>query len=140
MAAPFDPFGSGGRPGPSSGPEASRQAPQTPFGQGSSRPGTIEIAGPPAGLLLAAGAVALVGLVVGIIGRSGWLSIVGWTLSGPIAIGILAAFTLTDTKRRSAPVYTSPGWTKLAYGVVIAISIIGIVVGALGFAFLVGRL
>lgn len=92
------------------------------------------------GLLNAAGVVALVGLMIGLFGVSGWLSLVGWTLSGPVAIGILAAFTLADTKRRSAPIYTSPGWTKLAYGVVVAISIIGIVVGALGFAFWVGRL
>lgn len=100
----------------------------------------MEVAGPPAGLLIAAGVVALAGLGVGIIGGSGWLSIVGWALSGPIAIGILAAFTLSDTKRRSAPIYTSPGWTALAYGIVIAISVIGIVFGALGFAFWVGRL
>ncbi|PXW31293.1 UNVERIFIED_CONTAM: hypothetical protein DES50_10559 [Williamsia faeni] len=140
MAAPFDPFGSGGGPGPNTGPGTSGQASQAPFGQSTTRSGPIEVAGPPVGLLIAAGAVALLGVIVGIIGWSDWLAIVGWTLSGPIAIGILAAFTLSDTKRRSAPIYTRPGWAPIAYGVVILIAVIGIVIGALGFAFWVGRL
>jgi hypothetical protein len=103
------------------------------------QPGPIQIAGPPTGLLIAAGVTASLGVVVGLIGRSDWLSIVGWALSGPIAIGILAAYTLADTKRRSAPIYTSPGWVTVAYDAVVLIAVVGIVIGALGFAFWVGR-
>lgn len=91
--------------------------------------------------LIVAGVLALIGLVVGAaLGASGPLAVVGWVLAGPVAIGVLSAFTLLDTNRRAMPVYAEPGWTKPAYWAVLAVAAIGIIICALRIADWIGRL
>ncbi|WP_143049005.1 MULTISPECIES: hypothetical protein [Rhodococcus] len=99
------------------------------------------MATPPTGLLAVAGAVAVLGVVLGVLaGGSGPLALTGWALAGPGAIGVLSAFTLLDTKRRALPVYMQPTWITAAYWGVLAVAGVGIVVGALRVANWVGRL
>lgn len=95
--------------------------------------------GPPVALMVAAAVVAALGIVIGAVFWGGWLAGIGWLLAGPIAIGILAVFIATDTARRSAPIYLRPDWVSLAYAAVMVLVVAGVIVGALGFAFWVGR-
>lgn len=140
VTAPFDPFGSDGRAGPTADSGATRETADAIPSGGSSMSSTMNVAGPPVLFVVGACGIALVGLVVGIVAWASAAAIVGWVVSGPIAIGTLAAFVLVDTKRRSEPIYASPGWTRPLYSVAMAVSIAGIVVGAVGFALWVGRL
>ena len=63
----------------------------------------------------------------------------GWFLSGPVAIGIAALFITMDTSRRAQPVYLRPAWLTGMYAAVMVLVIAGVIVGAVGFAFWVGR-
>lgn len=143
MTPPSDPFDFGSSGSPSSG-SASSGGPQPPrFGGPTDRPapgGVLAVAGPPVGVLVAAGALAVAGIAVGILaGGSGPLSIAAWVCAGPLAIGVLAAYTLLDTKKRAFPVYTQPAWASAAYWTVLAFAAAGIVIGALRVADWVGR-
>lgn len=149
----FNPFGPssdsgnhpGARPGPPSG---------SPFGPPSSVPGpsanqpnptpgrAFDVAGPPSGLLFAAGASALVGLgaaIAGVIERN-WISVIGWAFAGPVAIIVLGLFVAADTKRQAEPVYARPGWLSVVYGIVAALIVTGIVVASVGVALWIGHI
>lgn len=90
---------------------------------------------------MCAGALALLGVVIGVfLGGSGPIAIVGWVAAGPLAIGVLSAFTLVDTSRRASAVYTEAGWVKSAYWGVLVIAAVGIIVCALRIADWIGRL
>jgi hypothetical protein len=90
-------------------------------------------------MLIAAGVMAAVGLVVAAVGLSSWIAIIGWALAGPLSIVTMGAFVKQDTERRAEPVYVRPDWVGIAYAAVVALSIAGILVGAIGIAFWVGR-
>lgn len=101
--------------------------------------GPLDPVGPPTGLLIAAAVLAVVGTVFGGVFWGSPLSIVGWALAGPIAIGVLALFTSRDTVRRSAAIYLRPDWLSLAYAVTMLIIAIGVVVGSVSFAMWIGH-
>ncbi len=148
MTSPSDPFASdpfaarspsyrGGSPVPPSFTPSAGGAGPSASGGGRG----LAVATPPTGLLAVAGAVAVLGVVLGVLaGGSGPLALTGWALAGPGAIGVLSAFTLLDTKRRALPVYMQPTWITAAYWGVLAVAGVGIVVGALRVANWVGRL
>nr|WP_296779044.1 hypothetical protein [Rhodococcus sp. (in: high G+C Gram-positive bacteria)] len=50
----------------------------------------------------------------------------GWAAAGPLAIGLLAAHTMSDTKQRAKPFYSQPGWAAPTYWVVLAVAFIGV--------------
>lgn len=124
--SPFGPAaGGGGLPG---------GAPITP-----STPSSTAPAGPPTVLLIVAGVIAAVGIVVGAVFWGNWIAGIGWLLAGPVAIGVVAVFIAKDTARRAEPIYLRPGWITAAYAVVMVLVAAGVIVGALGFAFWMGR-
>ncbi|MFY2786890.1 hypothetical protein [Rhodococcus sp. MALMAid1271] len=50
----------------------------------------------------------------------------GWAVAGPLAIGLLAAHTMSDTKQRAKPFYSQSGWAVPTYWVVLAVAFIGV--------------
>jgi hypothetical protein len=60
-------------------------------------------------VLAAAGAV-IAGAWGGAVVAAG----IGWLLSGPVAVGVLAVYTLVDTRRRTDAVYSAPSWIGAA--------------------------
>lgn len=136
MASPFDPFGPDTpMPETASARNDTSSRPVPPIGGGS-----LSVAGPPATLILAAALTAAAGLAVGLLGWEQWPAIIGWVLSGPLAIGLMAAYFRTDTIRRTEAIYMQPGWIVPAYGLVALLSASGIAVCAWGCAFWAGRL
>jgi hypothetical protein len=101
--------------------------------------GSFEVAKPPVMFLIIAAALALVGIVLGVLGWGSWLAIVGWVFAGPIAIGVLALFVAKDTDKRALPTYLRPDGIGLLYAGVSLLVVAGIIVSALGFAFWVGH-
>ncbi|WP_072804089.1 hypothetical protein [Rhodococcoides yunnanense] len=134
MASSPDPFGYGNDRGFGSPPPSPRALDSQPTS-------SLSVAGPPTLYLIASGVLAFIGLIVGaVLGASGPVAVVGWVLAGPVAIGVLSAFTLLDTNRRARPVYTEPTWMKPAYWAVLVIAATGIIVCALRIADWIGRL
>jgi hypothetical protein len=130
----FDPFGE------------TRSAPATPvdaFGMTtgiSDATQGISVARPPLKLFGLAFALAAAGVVIaGVWGDDLVAAVAGWLLAGPVAIGVLADYTLVDTRRRTDAVYSAPSWTATAYWVVIAVCLAGIAVGAWHLALWAGR-
>lgn len=130
MGAPFNPF----QPGTPASATGGSFGPGTP---GPAAP--LVVAQPPTALLAAAGVAALAGLITAGIGWQAWYSLIGWALAGPIAIGLLGAFIGVDTRRRAEPVYVRPDWMGAAYAAVVAVAVIGIIVGSVSFALWMGR-
>lgn len=90
-------------------------------------------------ILLVAAAIAVAGIAVGAFGWDHWLAVVGWVLAGPIAIGVMAYFVQTDTKKRAAGTYVAPPNMNLLYVGATAAAVIGILVSAVGAAYWVGH-
>ena len=133
----FDPFGAGGdviAPGGS------------PFGGSEGTPmiGDLTVAGPPTKLMFGALGVAILGVILGLVAipldNSVVLALLGWLLAGPGAIGMLAWFSAADTKRRMNSVYSAPAWLSNGYWAVLAVSAMGIALGAWQIARWAGRL
>jgi hypothetical protein len=100
---------------------------------------TLNVARPPLALFGLAAVLAVVGMVTaGVWGAALLAAAVGWFLSGPVAIGVLAAYTRVDTRRRSDAVYSAPHWTGTLYWAVVAVCMIGVGVGAWQLAMLAG--
>lgn len=128
--------------GPDIGQQVPVPVPESPFGFGTdpafSAP--LEAARPPVGWIVAAGALALLGLAGAVVlGTDVRLAVVSWLLAGPVAIGLLAVFTVRDTGQRAKPVYTAPSWVTAAYRVTLGLSLLGVVAGALRIADWAGR-
>ena len=85
-------------------------------------------------VLAAAGAVIAGGWGTAIVAAG-----IGWLLAGPVAIGVLAVYTLVDTRRRTDAVYSAPSWIGAAYWTVVVVCLIGIAVGAWELALWAGR-
>jgi hypothetical protein len=101
---------------------------------------SLTVARPPLALFGLAIALAAAGAVIaGVWGGALPAAIVGWLLAGPLAIGILAVYTLVDTRRRTSAVYSAPSWTKAAYWTVVAVCMTGIAIGAWHLALWAGR-
>jgi hypothetical protein len=100
----------------------------------------LNVARPPLALFGLAAVLAVVGIVTaGVWGAALPAAAAGWFLSGPVAIGVLAAYTRVDTRRRSDAVYSAPHWTATLYWAVVAVCMIGIGVGAWQLALWAGR-
>lgn len=138
MTSPVNPFQPGGTAAPRLGAPAPGIGTTPPATPGASDD-ALTVAKPPTVLLIAAGVLAAVGLVVAAITFGSWIAIIGWSLAGPLAIGVMGAFVRQDTDRRAEPVYVRPHWIAAAYAAVIVLTVAGILVGALGFAFWMGR-
>jgi hypothetical protein len=129
----FDPFG---QSGPRQAPAVDAFGVTTPvLGQE-----ILAVARPPLGLFGLAIALAGAGaLIAGVWGGALVAAAVGWSLAGPVAIGVLAFYTLVDTRRRTDAVYSAPSWTGAAYWVVVAVCLSGIAIGAWHLALWAGR-
>lgn len=133
----FDPFGAGGDVMAPAG---------SPFGGSAGTPmiGDLTVARPPMNLLFAALGVAVLGVVLGLVAipldNSVVLALLGWLLAGPGAIGVLAWFSAADTRRRMNSVYSAPAWLSNGYWAVLAVSAVGIGLGAWQIALWAGRL
>lgn len=140
MAQPFDPFGSGpsmpGTAGPRNEHSSQPVGPEMP----PAASGALNVAGPPVALISAAALIAAAGLVVGLLFWEQWPAVIGWVLSGPVAIGLMAAYFRTDTARRTEAIYLQPGWITPFHGLVALLSASGIAVCAWSCAVWAGRL
>lgn len=123
-------------------PQQGRDATQAGFGLGPDVPAApLHAARPPVAWLLAAAGVAVVGgVLAGVLGGSIALAGVGWALSGPLAIGLLALFTQRDTQARATPVYLATSWVRPAYVAVLVLVVVAIGLSAWRIAEWAGRL
>jgi hypothetical protein len=129
----FDPFADAPPP---------RLRPRDAFGAADTRNGgaDLAVAHPPLGLFALAAGLAAVGIMVAAVwGAALPAAAAGWLLAGPVAIGVLAAYTRVDTRRRTQAIYSAPAWTGTVYAAVVAVCLIGIAVGAWHLALWVGR-
>lgn len=121
--------------GPAPGGFAGFEAP-TPGGSGD-----LAIGRPPVHWLAICAAVVIVGgLVALLLGAAPPFAVGAWLLSGPVAIGLLAAFTTFDTRARARSTYASPDWVKPAYVVCLVLCGLAVIASAIRIAFWVGRL
>ena len=138
MPASSNPFDTGGAPAASGGfPGSGVFPPGTP---GTER--TLAVAGPPTVYLWVAAGLALVGIVATaliLVFDKPWLSVAGWALAGPLALGLIGHIMAEDTRSRAAPLYVEQTWLKTAMWATAAAAAIGTVAGSLGVAFWAGR-
>lgn len=98
---------------------------------------------PPVQLLALAGLAAVIGIaltVVSVSSGSVVLGVLGWASAGLLAFGLLTWFTTLDTQRRAMAVYAKSGAAVVVYWGVVAVSIMGVVLGAWSIADWFGRL
>lgn len=95
----------------------------------------------PIGWLIAAALVALVGLILALASfGSGPIAVAAWVVSGLTAIGVLAVFTVRDTKARAGAFYSQPVWVPWTVRVVFVLSCAGVLISAWNIADWIGRL
>lgn len=112
------------------------------FGSGglSDAPSDLTVARPPLRWLGISAGLSAVGLALAaLLGGLPPLAIIGWSLSGPVAIGALAMFTSEDTRQRAHPVYVAPNWLQLAYFGALLLCLAGVIVSAIRIGLWVGR-
>jgi hypothetical protein len=104
-------------------------------------PSRLHVARPPVVLLLAAALASVAGAVTAVLlGSSMLVAGAAWVAAGPIAIGLLTAFTARDTTRRAAALYASPEWMPLAHGAAVALAVAGLLAAAVRVGDHVARL
>ncbi len=141
MAAPFNPFDTGSAPvgTPAQGSSSSGFPPPAP-----SPEQPLTALGPPMVYLMVAAALGVVGSVVAALSIFRVIppgsAAIGWSLAGPLAIGVIGSFLAQDTKRRAAPLYVAPASINVAMWITGAAAMIGTIVGSLGMAMWVGHL
>jgi hypothetical protein len=91
-------------------------------------------------LVACAVVVTAAGLLAALWGGQPQWAMVAWVASGPIAIGLLGAFTLFDTRAHAKSVYSAAGWVKPAYVACLLLCAVAIGISALRIAFWLGRL
>jgi hypothetical protein len=122
------------------GPAASAQhAPFSPArldaGGDTSISDSIEPVGAPTGWLIGAGACLATAIGLGLIpGQHPVLWTVGWFMGGFACIGLVAAFTLADSRRRASAWYTSRPIVSHARTVLIVFAAIAVTLNAWRFA------
>lgn len=94
---------------------------------------------PPLVFLVLAAVLAVAGAVVTGLTWGSALSLLGWALVGPLAIGAMTLFSVVDTGRRAAPLYDGPPWLRPAQVLVTVIVVAGIVASSVSIAMWVGR-
>ncbi|MDQ2722797.1 MAG: hypothetical protein M3Y19_05760 [Actinomycetota bacterium] len=96
---------------------------------------------PPVLWLALGAAVAVVGMVLALVlGTHIFIAVISWVLAGPVAIGLLATFTIVDTGQRARPLYSFPSWLPWAYRGVLVLAVLGVAAGAWRIAEWAGRL
>lgn len=91
--------------------------------------------------LYSAFAAAVVSLgVASLLGTLPAAAISAWVLGGPIAIALVAAFTLNDTKSRTFPLYSASQMVPWLYRFTVAASLAAVAASAWGIANWAGRL
>jgi hypothetical protein len=104
--------------------------------------GALEVATPPIGWIVAAivAGVAALAVVLGFGGAIEWAA-VGWVVAGPIAIGLLAAFTIHNVRRQTSPLYDDRApLVPALYWPAVVIAGVGVAISAWFIADWVGRL
>jgi hypothetical protein len=91
-------------------------------------------------LVACAVVVIAAGLLAALWGESPQWAMVAWVASGPIAIGLLGAFTLFDTRAHAKSVYSAAEWVKPAYVGCLLLCGVAICISAVRIAFWIGRL
>jgi hypothetical protein len=96
---------------------------------------------PPVLWLIGAAVLAVVcAVAAAILGTSPQVAFAAWVGAGPVAIGLLAAFSVQDTAQRARPVYSAQPWTRVLYWAVVVLAFIGIGISAWQLALWAGRL
>jgi hypothetical protein len=86
-------------------------------------------------------ACAVVSLVVAAgFGASPALAISAWLVGGPVAIALIAFFSLRDTQARTRTLYSADAMVPWLYRLALVLSLAAVVVSALNIANWVGRL
>ena len=110
------------------------------FGSGVALTSPLQLGKPPVYWLVACATVGVgAGIVAWLLGESLRWAIVAWVASGPVAIGLLAAFNVFDTRAR-ARTYARSGLVTTAYVVCLVLAGLAVCGSALRIAFWVGRL
>jgi hypothetical protein len=112
-----------------------------PLDDSGSLPATsaLTIASPPARWLIFGAAASLVGgAVAALLGEMIVPAVVGWFLSGPVAIGLLAVFIRLDTERLARPTRALFGWVKPAYVACVVLALAAVCVSAVRIALWAG--
>ena len=103
--------------------------------------GQLEHGKPPVVWLLGGGVAAVAGGVLAILlGETHSWAIIAWFLCGPVAIGLLSAFTSFDTRQRARPIYSQESWVKPVYVACLVLSGVAVVASAYRIADWFGRL
>ena len=106
----------------------------------SSRP-RLEIASPQLIWLLLGVLASVAGLMIALLlGQLIVPAAAAWLLSGPLAIGLLAVFVHSESKRHAMPTYVDAGWVRAAYVLAMVLALIAVFVSAVRIALWVGRL
>lgn len=95
---------------------------------------------PPIRYLIAAAAVAVIAVVLGVVaGGRPLLAVIGWSLGGFGTIGLLTFFTMRDAKRRADPWYVALRGAAQARVVLLALAALGVALNAWHFAHWIAR-
>ena len=104
-------------------------------------PPSVQQVRPPVLWLVLGAVVAVVGMVLALLlGTHIPIAVTAWVLAGPVAIGLLATFTIVDTGQRARPLYSFPSWLPWAYRGVLVLAVLGVAAGAWRIAEWAGRL
>lgn len=103
--------------------------------------GALTVGRPPVHWLVGCAAVAVVAAVLAaLFGDAPAVALAAWFAGGPVAVSLLGAFTLFDTRARAQAIYARQSWVRPAYVACLVLCGIAVVVSALRIAFWVGRL
>ncbi|MDT4994076.1 MAG: hypothetical protein QOH97_3968 [Actinoplanes sp.] len=91
--------------------------------------------GPPAGWLIGAAVSVAVGVVLGLFsGPAPWTCIAGWLIGGFAGVGMLAVFTLVDSRRRADSWYAVRPLAGRLRGMLVLLAIGAVALDAWRFA------
>lgn len=91
---------------------------------------SITPASPPAILLYSSLLSAGLGATLAWILGSSAMTLLGWVLAGPIAIGLIGYYHKVDTSRRATDLYAEPGHLKILYTTTMAVCLVAVVIAA----------
>lgn len=58
------------------------------------------------------------------------LTLIGWALAGPVAIGFIGVYHRADTLLRTSGLYSEPSWTRTLYSGVVGLCLCAVIVAA----------
>jgi hypothetical protein len=90
-------------------------------------------------LFLGAAVAATAMVMAALFGGNPVAAISAWVLGGPVAIAVLALFTIRDTRARTFVLYSANGKVTWFYGATLLLAAVAVVVSALRIADWVGR-